>query len=756
MIFSFPNEKNKGRCHLFITIILCILFLSFNLSMAANTHDITLGQALDNVKIVTAPKQTQDKRKKENKSTTASRTGKRNNTGSVQTGLLDIYSGNTVGGTVKSRHGATVAIGAADLSRIKADKIQIQTTNTVGRSVNVRDDETRFRMGTVDVSELDTGRLNIKTGSTIKGNVSVSNGQDVSIGVVELGTSKNRKKKDKEKTIPRGMQPLNDFVHLQEINSRGHAVNPVVSSSATNKPSNSVNQTCRPACTPEPGDCCQDTLQGTCYDINGCSTVADILRNNIFGIPGGPVFTNDGAYIPCNSHDQCYQTCGTNKRACDLQLYYDMVDECRRNGELDNVHGKDVLSINELEEKSKLAQEGFEQLTKNAKDSAAEGLTETLIIIASTAPETGGATIVPALEEGARKASISFIKKEAKDIITKPSARYTDIQIVMAVPHVIEGLSIQGAFKTNNIYKKVHELNENLIRSIDNVTHQSNVFTDKITNKSITLVYDAAAIVEEAGKGIENLIIDAAAQITPQESITNAVQIEPGYSCTADPGVKGFFNFLGCKAKHIPVDVSSAMQATLSMGSWAARQGSGYLLNGTGKIADAVGSSIADDIRFVGILGAKSSQHIGHAIINLAHGIDVVYLSFTDQFYNVTTHTLASTLRATGHGINKLRSLVYDCLSTAETYFIGVDLFGRSAFRGNGTPCSDNSIDMKYGSPVTDKNKDDDKECCVVNPHYKYHLPEGVNKNYNSPQGTCQQGNYGSGGRLGGGGGTSW
>ena len=415
-----------------------------------------------------------------------------------------------------------------------------------------------------------------------------------------------------------------------------------------------------------------------------------------------------------------------------------------------------ALSVNELEEKSKLAQEGYEQLIKNVKDSAAEGLTETVIIIASTAPETGGATIVPALEEGLRKASISFIKKEAKDIITKPSARYTDIQIVMGVPHVIEGLSVQGAFKANNFYKKEHEINENLIHSIDNTTHQVNVSLDKTVNETITLVYDAAAVVEEAGEGIEDLMIDAAAQITPQESLADAVQIEPGYSCSADPGVKGFFNFLGCKAKHIPGDVSSAMQATLSMGSWAARQGSGYLLNGTGKVADAVGSSIADDIRFVGILGAKSSQHMGHEIINLAHDGTVSSLLFFDQKLENTTHTLASTLRATGHGINKLRSLVYDCLSTAETYFIGVDLLGRFAFRGNGTPCSDNSIDMEYGSPVTDKNKDDDKECCVVNPHYKYHLPEGVNINFDSPQGTCQQGNYGSGGGLGGGGGTSW
>jgi len=262
--------------------------------------------------------------------------------------------------------------------------------------------------------------------------------------------------------------------------------------------------------------------------------------------------------------------------------------------------------------------------------------------------------------------------------------------------------------------------------------------------------------VEEAGEGVEDLLVDAAAQIMPQESLADAVQMEPGYPCAADPGVKGFFNFLGCKAKHIPGDVSSAMQATLSMESWAARKGSGYLLNGTGKVVDAVGSSIADDIRFDGILATKSSQYMGHEIINLAHDGTVAYLLFKDFGKKVKSYTKASALSSVAYTINKYRSLAYDCLSTAETYFIGVDLFGRFAFRGNGTPCSDNSIDMEYGSPVTNKNKYDDNECCVVNPHYKYHLPDGLNINFDSPQGTCQQGNYGAGGGLGGGGGTSW
>ena len=754
MMFSFPIEKDKGRCYLLITIILCILLLSFNLSMAANTHDITLGQALDNVKIVTTPKQTQDKRKKENKSTTASRTGKRNNTGSVQTGLLDVYSGNTVGGTVKSRHGATVAIGAADLSRIKADKIQIKTTNTVGRSVKARGDETRFRMGTVDVSELDTGRLNIKTDSTINGNVSVRNGQDVSIGVVELGTSKKNKKKDKEKNIPHGMQVLDDLVHLQAIRQLGHAVKSVVTHSTTNKPSKTVNQVCRPACTPGLGDCCQAALQGTCYDINGCSTVADTLRNNIFGIPGGPVYTNDGAYVPCNSHDQCYQTCGTHKWACDLQLYYDMVDECRRNHEIQPEQHR--LTLEELEANATAARQGLDRIKKDGVQAALEGVNTTIIFIESPAIKPGGLSISPAIQKGIETTQQNFSKYIVIGITTDQDYRYAFRQIILGIPHIVDGPIRENLPAINNLinnlYKKEHELNGHLVRSIDNVSHQANVLTDKISNKSITLVYDAAAAVEEAGEGVKDLLGDTVAQIMPQESFPDVAQMEPGYSCTANPGMKGFFNFLGCKAKHIPGDVSSAMQATWSVGSWTARKGSGYLLNGTQKVVDTVGNSIADDIRFAGILGTKSFQNRGHDIINNFHDSLATPLLDFDQDVNMTSSTLTSTLTSFVDNTHKNRAQKYDCLSTAETYFIGVDIFGQKHFRGEGKPCSDNSINMKDGSAVTKE----DKKCCVVNPHYKYHLPEELNKNYNSPQGTCQQGNYGSGGGLGGGGGTSW
>jgi len=42
--------------------------------------------------------------------------------------------------------------------------------------------------------------------------------------------------------------------------------------------------------------------------------------------------TGDGAFVftnSCNSHDVCYGTCGSDRAACDLQFYLDMVNHCQ-------------------------------------------------------------------------------------------------------------------------------------------------------------------------------------------------------------------------------------------------------------------------------------------------------------------------------------------------------------------------------------------------------------------------------------------
>lgn len=55
--------------------------------------------------------------------------------------------------------------------------------------------------------------------------------------------------------------------------------------------------------------------------LDGCTVVPDYLVVN--GTPAtslGAVFTS-----PCNKHDRCYQTLGSNKQECDTQLEHDMI-----------------------------------------------------------------------------------------------------------------------------------------------------------------------------------------------------------------------------------------------------------------------------------------------------------------------------------------------------------------------------------------------------------------------------------------------
>ena len=67
------------------------------------------------------------------------------------------------------------------------------------------------------------------------------------------------------------------------------------------------------------------------YDINGCTASPDTVRGVVFGTVQGLVSVgNEGSVedYPCNQHDLCYETCGSNRAGCDDRFEDDMVDAC--------------------------------------------------------------------------------------------------------------------------------------------------------------------------------------------------------------------------------------------------------------------------------------------------------------------------------------------------------------------------------------------------------------------------------------------
>src|SRR5690606_24316793 len=66
------------------------------------------------------------------------------------------------------------------------------------------------------------------------------------------------------------------------------------------------------------------------FVANGCGRVGDPIPDHLM-IEGlvlsdfGQIFT--GA---CNKHDECYSTYGTDKEACDLSLYTNMMNDAER------------------------------------------------------------------------------------------------------------------------------------------------------------------------------------------------------------------------------------------------------------------------------------------------------------------------------------------------------------------------------------------------------------------------------------------
>ena len=726
MISLYKNIANKAWRVLFCTMALCTLALSTGLSMAANTHDAVLGHSLSNVNIVTAPKQAQNKRKTNKHRRAILRAGKRRKTGSVKARRLDIDSVNTLGGSISSGRGAAVAIGAADLSRIRADEVQVQTTNTIDQGVNAKGDETRFRMGTVDASGLDTGRLNISTENTIEGSVSVKDGQDVSIGVVEMGNVRNEQKKSPKHGTKNGPDNTEE-IGFRKIGNYGTAVDlteAVTNQANKDEANDDPNGMCQRVCINDK-DCCDPAggLQGECHVIDGCSAVADTLRGNIFGKPGGPVYSNTRGHIPCNSHDQCYQTCGTNKLACDMQLYYDMVNECRRNHEF--FDGQAELSPSKLKEKAAAAKDGLSKIIDDVKDALKDGAITTTIIVIGSAVETGGVSVVPALPAGGEETLRSFIKNAALHSATDPNYRYTGKEIIIVPPLMLEGFITTRSYKLDNLRKKYHEQSGEFINSIKKSSNTANKTIDNASNKAGTLIYDVADSIETMGDFTENFTGKYAKSIEPESSFVDAITVEQTNSCQVD---SHFYTYMRCKASHVPEDIMDGGKSIASGLSWATKKSGSFFLRNNGKIANVASQLVAGDVRFYGAVGIEAVKTTAKAIVNIKRNVGVAYVLLTDRVVDKSTSLIKSKLDMVAKDINIRRSLTYDCLSTAETYFVGVQVFGKNSFRGNNTPCSTNKI------------VSEDDKCCVVNPSYQYHVPELMDNQQNiypSPYDMC-------------------
>ena len=72
------------------------------------------------------------------------------------------------------------------------------------------------------------------------------------------------------------------------------------------------------------------------YEYDGCSVpgwLVFLMNASDKDNPAGGEdthFSNRSRTGPCDKHDECYQTCGSSKAKCDLQMYYDMMKICTK------------------------------------------------------------------------------------------------------------------------------------------------------------------------------------------------------------------------------------------------------------------------------------------------------------------------------------------------------------------------------------------------------------------------------------------
>ncbi len=169
----------------------------------------------------------------------------------------------------------------------------------------------------------------IKSNNTISGAINATDNSNVSIGGVIIGSDKKKAhSKAKITTIDIGISRQN----------------PTGSTGLTVKnPDNENDQTkkFREECSDfsllkknDKNEClenCFDILG--CFEIDGCS--APLPRRNDYRIDKA-LFGEEESCCqqsvdkPCNNHDRCYQTCGSDQESCDHKLYNDMVKSCKK------------------------------------------------------------------------------------------------------------------------------------------------------------------------------------------------------------------------------------------------------------------------------------------------------------------------------------------------------------------------------------------------------------------------------------------
>jgi len=62
-------------------------------------------------------------------------------------------------------------------------------------------------------------------------------------------------------------------------------------------------------------------------EVDGCSVP-------IVEFPLGTIYEEWNFYPACARHDGCYQTCGSDRKSCDDQMFRDMMSECMRAGDI--------------------------------------------------------------------------------------------------------------------------------------------------------------------------------------------------------------------------------------------------------------------------------------------------------------------------------------------------------------------------------------------------------------------------------------
>lgn len=652
----------------------------FETSAAENTHEDILGQSLNSSQVAQVlPKKKERQLKKRPSSRSFNRLGPKTSSGAtiVRGNQFRIDSHNTITNSIDSEQGANIAIGGTDISNVQVDSAIINTENTVYGRVKARGDNSRYRMGTVDIEGIHGGNLGISTENTTKGTVSVQNGQDVAIGVVEIGSAGENKKDPPISSQP---NPEDNVAEYMEIIQHGRAITlPWYPNDATIEDTE-VNEVCSGGTLCNPGECCEiNKISEKCYLVDGCSAVRDQWKNGrfIFGTPGGD-FKDVDSYVPCNSHDQCYQTCGTDRKACDIQMYYDMIDVCRSDkDEIIDWNKKNILMPDDV-------------WSKFHTGAGAMMLSPTVALTITRIPKVDRQVSI--ITNAAYSNEIDRTKKT----------------LLLAVCAIIE----PNATNLSNSVSKNNNIKKQTVQNYKNQLNKRKDIDKKLiniaTDNSTFLVYDISNIAENAGRGINRLLDQAAAIIEPDDSFVDSVFQPPTNSCGA---AGSFWKSITCNIRNSTAQATSLLS---SAAVWSAQKAGHLFLKGAGQVANYTGQLLAADVRFYGILGVKSLEYAGYSVLEVRNYANQASINMFDLTTDFRTVALSFGLDQLSKAARYAGDLIFDCLTAAETYYIGLRDAGWLFFRGEKEQCTNNIIPK------------DSNDCCVVNPNYAYHGLPGI------------------------------